>query len=188
MKSIQFFLAVPLAVAICVSTNFAQETKTKGDSKKDFAKAAKMLHGVWICDTDKTVKEIEKQDLDMEDSMIEMMLERIKTIKMNLTDGEFDVQIGDQEMIGEWEVKKVKRKDKKRVLTVHFAPDDEEGEDKNFEIQLMGKTHMKMVDIDQDGPPIVMKRKTKEEKKDKVKEGKDKEDKKNKPDKDDDQS
>ena len=161
MKSIQL-LAIPLALAICVSTSLGQETENKDD--KILAKAGKMLHGTWTGDADKTAEEIKKmEDLDLDESMMEMILEQVVTIEANFKDGTYEVVIGDREMSGDWKVKKVKRKDKTRILTAFFAPDeDSEGEDKNFEIHFMGKTHMKMIDLDDGGPPIVLKRQVKD--------------------------
>lgn len=158
MKSIQL-LSIPLVVAICVSTTFGQETK-KQDDKKDLAKAGTYLHGVWNGDADKTAEEIKKmKDLDLSEDMIKGMLEQVGSIEVEFEDGKFSVAFGDQEMAGEWEVTKMKKKEKTWIIEIKTVTDEDSGgEEKNFEIHFLGKTHMKMVDLDDQGPPIVMKK------------------------------
>ena len=167
MRLIQL-VAVPLAIAICVSVTHAQETETKLDNKV-LAKASKMLHGMWVGDGEKTAEEIEKlEDLPLEDAMIDMLLERVKSIKASFKDGTFEVEVGERKMAGAWKVTKIERKDDARVLTVNFAPDEEsEAEEKNFELHFKGKKHMKMIDLGEDGPPIVLKRKATDKKEEK---------------------
>lgn len=158
MKSILF--AIPLALAICVSPCLAQETETSSDTQ-DFAKMAKLLHGNWAGDADKTAEEIKAmEDPGMEEAMIDMVLEQVKLIQITFQDGTFMVMINDQEMTGTWEVTGAEEKDGKQAVMIHVAPDEEAaGEEKNFEIHIMGDTHMKMIDLDMEGPPLVMQRK-----------------------------
>jgi hypothetical protein len=165
MKSVYLF-AVPWMLAICVSAVYGQDTTTTEDDAA-MAKAAKMLHGVWAGDREKTRDEMKKaEDLELDEDMIEMMLEQIDSIKCEFKDGRFDVSFGDVEISGEWKVTKVKQEDDATVLTIHTSPDDDsEHEEKNFDVHFIGKTHMKMVDLD-GGPPLVMKRKEADKKDD----------------------
>ena len=164
MRSIQLFV-VPLAVAIFVSASFAQDTDTKAD-KKDFAKAAKMLHGVWSGDAEKTAEAIkEMDDLEMDEAMVGMILERVGLIEVDFQDGTFNVMIDEQEMSGDWKVTAVEKDDKSPALKIHVMPaEDSEGEEKNFKIHFLGKTHIKMIDLDDGGPPIVLARKVDKDK------------------------
>ena len=156
MKSSLF--VIPLALALCVSVCYGQDTG-------DFADAAKLLHGQWAGDVDKTAEAIKAmEDSGMNEAMMEMMLEQVKAIELEFSDGKFQVLIGGQEMSGTWEVKGVEEKDGNQAVTIHVMPADEStGEEKNFEIHVMGDTHMKMIDLDMPGPPLVMQRKAEED-------------------------
>ena len=151
-------LAIPLALAICVSTGFAQESNA--DNDQDFAKAASLLHGDWTGDAEKTAEAIkDMEDMELDESMMEMILEQVKAIKIQFADGTFEVAIAGQEMAGEWEVTGAKEKDGKQAVMIHVSPNEEsQGEEKNFKIHMLGDTHMKMIDMDEGGPPIVLKR------------------------------
>lgn len=159
MKLIQL-PTILLTLAMGVSIGYGQESDIGGD-KEDFVHVAKMLHGVWAGDADMTAAEIEKmEDSELEEDMIEMMLERVKSVEIEFQDGTFNVLIGDQQMTGAWKVTAAEEKEGTQSLTIQVMPDDSEGVDKRFEIHFMSKKHMKMVDLDEEGPPFVMARKT----------------------------
>ncbi|MGI9518035.1 MAG: hypothetical protein ACR2NP_13360 [Pirellulaceae bacterium] len=154
MKSNLF--AIPLALAICVSACYGQETETSSDTQ-DFAKEAKMLHGAWAGDSEKTAEEIKDME-GMDEAMVDMVIERVKLINVHFHDGTFAVEIAGEEMKGTWEVTAAEEKDDMQTIKIHVMPDEDSvGEEKHFEIHCMGETHIKMIDQD-GGPPIVLKR------------------------------
>ena len=162
MKSVQLFV-VPLVLAMFVSTGFAQETETR--SEQDFSKQAKMLHGEWQGDKEKTAEAIKGME-GLDDAMMEMILAQVKEITVNFGDGTYNVTIGPMEMAGKWKVTADESKDDDHKIKIFCEPnEDVQGqEDKNFEIHFMGDTHVKMTDLDDGGPPIVLVRKTDDDK------------------------
>lgn len=152
--------AIPFALMIGVSASFAQETDTRSD-QEEFAEVAKMLHGVWAGDADKTAEEIKKmEDAELDEGTIESLLDRVRSIELEFQEGTFSVLIGDQTMSGEWTVTAAAEKDDIQTLTIGIMPDGAEGVQKNFEVWLTSETEIKMIDLDEEGPPFVMGRKT----------------------------
>ncbi|MGI9516898.1 MAG: hypothetical protein ACR2NP_07640 [Pirellulaceae bacterium] len=152
--------AIPLALMIGVSVSFAQETET-GNDQEEFAEVAKMLHGVWAGDADETAEEIKKmEDAGLDEDTIESLLDRVRSIELEFKDGTFAVLIGDQTMSGEWSVTAAAEKDDIQTLTIRIMPEDAEGVQKNFEVWLTTGSQIKMIDLDEEGPPFVMGRKT----------------------------
>ena len=157
MRSIQLF-AVPLALAFCVSTSYAQET----DTKTDFTKVAKMLHGEWAGDAEMTAEEIKKMDDENVEAMKDMILEQVGSMEVIFKDGTYDVAMAGMELAGTWKVTDAAKKDDTQVVNIHTVPEEgTQGEEKNFEIHFVGDKHIKMIDSD-GGPPIVLARKEKE--------------------------
>ena len=163
MKSIRLLL-LPLIAALMISPLAAQEVK-KTDDDKAVKSAAKKLVGIWKGDADKTEEQIDKmKDADFEDNTVDMVLQMVEDISVEFKkDSTFEVSFGDQEMAGDWEAKKAKTKGKKTILTVYTKTEEAAGgEEKSFEIHFLGKTHIMMVDMDENGPPIVLKKHVKE--------------------------
>jgi hypothetical protein len=169
MKSVSLLL-IPLIAAFCVTASVGQvATQKQKDKKADIKTVAKQLHGKWIGDKEKTAEQIKKmKDLELAEDMVEMVLEQVGNIEVEFNkDGTFDVSIADRTMAGDWESKKVKIVDKKNALVIKTETDEASGgQEKNFEIHFIGKTHMMMKDMDEGGPPIVLKRAKTDKKKD----------------------
>ncbi len=162
MPKLQKLFIIPLAIAFLANVAMAQEEK-KDD--KVIEKGSAALVGNFKGDKEMTAKGMEKEGEEFDENLVNMVLETVGQISVNFKkDNTFEVSMSGQEMSGDWEVKKAKKK--KDVYVLEVYTETSEGEEKNFSIEV-SKKHIKMTDLDDGGPTICFKRQAKDKDKDK---------------------
>ena len=128
----KMMLAVCLVCGLTVTALQAQDKEKKKDDKAEFAK---WIAGKWEVDADKSIEAAKKagatdEELNQMEEMSEMTIEFTK-------DGGLMVDVTQFQIEGDWEVKSVETKDKKKHVVLDTNVVGPDGSEQSMELNVI---------------------------------------------------